>query len=318
MAARREAGLVAALLAMVIPISFINPHFLSATNFSSVSGEAALVGIVAIGQLLVVLTRNIDVSVGSVIGLTAYMSGSFVRSHATMPLFVAVLLACGVGLACGLVNGLVVAYGRVPSIVVTLGTLYVYRGIDSILSNGDEIEPGDIPQSAQNLLAHTVLGLSTLVWVCLALFAVTGVVLRWTLRGRETYQVGSNPQGAELIGVPVSRRVLAAFAISGLLAGFDGALWAGHYTIVDGQSAYGLELTVVAAVVVGGVALRGGYGSAFGVLLGTLALYTIQNVLELARVDSNYLQAFYGGAILVAVGIDMLIARRSRRNRVVI
>jgi rhamnose transport system ATP-binding protein len=318
LAARREVGLIGALLAMIIPITLVNSRFLSSTNLASVSAEATLVGFVAAGQLLVVLTRNIDVSVGSVIGLSAYLFGSCVKDHPSTPIIVAVLIAAGVGLGCGLVNGLVVGYGKVPSIVVTLGTLYVYRGIDSILSNGKEIAPGDIPQSVQNVLSHNVLGVSTLVWLGIAVFVIVGVALRWTLHGREMYQVGSNPEGAQLIGVPINRRVLTAFAASGLLAGLDGALWASHYGIVDGQSAGGLELTVVAAVVVGGVALRGGYGSALGVALGTVALFTIQNVLELAKVDSNDLPAFYGAAIIVAVTLDMLIARRSRRVKAVL
>jgi rhamnose transport system ATP-binding protein len=316
--ARRETGLIAALIAMIIPISVINSRFVSGTNLSSVSAEAALVGVVALGQMLVVLTRNIDLSIGSVIGLSAFLFGSFVKDHPHAPIIVATLIALGIGLACGLVNGAIVAYGKVPAIVVTLGTLYVYRGIDSILSNGKEITPGSIPQSVQDLVSQKVLGLSVLVWICIALFVLVGGALRWTARGREVYQTGSNPDGARLIGVPTNRRVLAAFAISGLLAGLDGTLWAAHYGIVDGQSAYGLELTVVAAVVVGGVALRGGYGTAFGVALGTIALFTIQNVLELAKVNSNDLQAFYGAAILVAVAIDMLLGRRRRQQKVVI
>lgn len=316
--ARRETGLVGALLAMIIPISLINPRFLSATNLSSVSAETALVAVVALGELLVVLTRNIDLSVGSVIGLTAFVFGSFISDHPQTPVIVATLIAAGVGLACGLVNGAIVSYGKVPSIVVTLGTLYVYRGFDSILSNGKEIAPGDIPNSVQNLIAQKVLGISVLVWLAVALFVVVGCALRWTARGREMYQVGSNPDGARLIGVPLKRRILGAFAVSGLLSGLCGALWASHYAIVDGQSAYGLELTVVAAVVVGGVALFGGYGTALGVALGAVALFTIQNVLELAKVNSDDLQAFYGAAIIVAVAIDMLIARRGRHKQVVI
>jgi ABC-type sugar transport system ATPase subunit/ribose/xylose/arabinose/galactoside ABC-type transport system permease subunit len=317
-AARREVGLIGALILMIVAISLINSRFLSSTNLSSVSAEASLVGFVAAGQLLVVLTRNIDVSVGSVIGLSAYLFGSFVKNHPGAPIVVAFLIAAGVGLGCGVVNGLMVAYGKVPSIVVTLGTLYVYRGIDSILSDGKEIAPGDIPQSVQNVLTHEVLGISTLVWLTIALFVVVGVALRWTLTGREIYQVGSNPDGARLLGVPLNRRVLLAFAVSGLLAGLDGGLWAAHYGIVDGQTAFGKELTVIAAVVVGGVALRGGYGSALGVALGTVALFTIQNALQLAKVDSDDLQAFYGAAIVVAVAVDLAIARRSRRTKAVL
>lgn len=318
LARRRECGLLAALVAIVVPISLANPRFLSGANLRSVSGEAALLGVVAAGQLLVVLTRNIDLSVASVIGLSAYLFGSFLKDHPGAPIAAGVLLALTVGLACGLINGLAVGYAKVPAIVATLSTLYVFRGVDSILANGKEIAPGDIPQSLQDEMSRSTLGLSTLVWLCLAVFALLGAVLRWTSVGRQFYQVGSNPDGARLIGVPARRRILAAFAISGTLAGLDGALWAAHYGIIDGQSALGLELTVVAAVVVGGAALRGGYGTVVGVALGTVALFTIQNALQLARVNSTSLQAFYGAAILGAVAIDMLIARRNRRHLAVI
>jgi rhamnose transport system ATP-binding protein len=312
---QREVGLLASLVALVVPLTVINPRFLTTTNLSALAGDAALVGIVAVGQMLVVLTRNIDLSVASVIGLSAYLTGAYVKANPGTSVLLALAVALAVGIACGVVNGLAVAYGRVPSIVVTLGTLYVYRGVDSLLANGQEIAPGDMPGWFLSLVSRPVLGLSMLVWVCLLLFAVTDAVLRMTRWGREIYQSGSNPGGASLIGIPVARRTLAAFTISGALAGLDGALWAAHYGIVDGQSAFGLELTVIAAVVVGGVALRGGSGSITGVALGAITLFTIQNALRLARVDANALLAFYGAAIIMAVSTDALLARRSRRSR---
>lgn len=316
--ARREAGLIAALLAIVIPISIANPNFLSVTNLTSVSTYAALIGIVALGELLVMLTRNIDLSVSSVIGLTAYLAAAVMRADPHLPLLVPVALACGVGLACGLVNGAIVGYGGVPSIVVTLGTLAVFRGLDSIISNGNEVAASDVPQAWLNLTGGSFLGIPTLVWIALALFALLGALLRWTTRGRDLYALGSNPEGARLIGVAINWRILAAFMASGLLAGFDGALWASHYATVDGQLAYGLELTVVASVVVGGVALRGGQGTVIGVALGTFALLAIQNALTLARVDPEYLQAFYGAAIIAAVTIDTIVTRHGRRGQGVV
>jgi ABC-type sugar transport system ATPase subunit/ribose/xylose/arabinose/galactoside ABC-type transport system permease subunit len=317
-AARRETGLVAALAAVVIPISLVNARFLDAANLSSLGAYGALIGIVALGELLVMLTRNIDLSVASTIGLSGYLAASALKSDPHLSLIMPILLACGVGLGCGLVNGLVVAYGEVPSIVVTLGTLAVYRGIDSIISNGQEIAASDVPQRWLNLTGGSHLGIPDLVWVGLALFGVAGAALRWTSGGRETYAAGSNPEGARLIGVPIERRVVTAFALSGLLAGLAGALWASYYATVDGQLAYGLELTVIASVVVGGVALRGGQGSVLGVALGTFALLAIQNALTLAGVNPEYLEAFYGAAIIIAVAIDMTVTRRGRQTRGVI
>jgi ribose/xylose/arabinose/galactoside ABC-type transport system permease subunit len=162
------------------------------------------------------------------------------------------------------------------------------------------------------------MGLPRVVWVAVAAFLIVGAFLRWSARGRDIYQTGSNPDGALVIGVPTKRRVLMAFAISGFLSGLAGALWALYYGIVDGNTAYGQEMTVIAAVVVGGVALRGGAGTVFGVALGTAALLVIQNALNLARVNSNDLQAFYGAAIILAATIDLLIARRRTRTEAVI
>ncbi len=314
---RREVGLLAVLLAAVVIISVINPRFLGGNNLASVASNASLVGLVALGELLVVLTRNIDVSVGSTIGLTAYIFGSLAESHPSWPIVVAIAAAIGVGLVCGAINGAVVAYGNVPSIVVTLGTMYIYRGYDSIISNGHEIAPGDIPQGAVDYVSGTDLGIPRLLWICVVAFAIAGLVLRWTRRGREFYQVGSNPDGAGVLGIPLRRRVFTSFLVSGGLAGLVGALWAMYYAVIDGNSAYGFELTVIAAVVVGGVALRGGYGTVVGVALGAIALYVIQNALNLANVNSNDLQAFYGAAILLAVAFDLTITHR-RRTRVAV
>jgi ABC-type sugar transport system ATPase subunit/ribose/xylose/arabinose/galactoside ABC-type transport system permease subunit len=315
---RRETGLVIVLVGMTMGISLANSRFFSGSNLTSVLGAGSLVAMVALGELLVVLTRNIDVSVGSTIGLAAFLFGTLLKDHPGLSPLAALAVSCLIGLACGLVNGLVVAYARVPSIVVTLGTMYIYRGLDSILANGKEIAPGDIPASAQSLADASFMGLPRVVWVAVAAFLIVGAFLRWSARGRDIYQTGSNPDGALVIGVPTKRRVLMAFAISGFLSGLAGALWALYYGIVDGNTAYGQEMTVIAAVVVGGVALRGGAGTVFGVALGTAALLVIQNALNLARVNSNDLQAFYGAAIILAATIDLLIARRRTRTEAVI
>ncbi|WP_313895840.1 ATP-binding cassette domain-containing protein [Streptomyces sp. DI166] len=314
---RRETGLLMALLALVLPLSLLNPQFLSLGNLSDLTISAALLGTVALGQLLVMLTRNIDLSVSSVIGLTAFASASLIKDHPGLPIVVPVLLACAIGLVCGVFNGLVVSYGQVPSIVATLGTLALFRGIDAMMSAGKQVAAGEVPDAWLAWTAAKPLGVSVLIWISLALFAAAGFALGRTRQGRELYASGSNPAGARQIGIPVDRHVLAAFTVSGLLAGLVGALWASHYGTVDGQAAYGLELTVIASVVVGGVALRGGSGTVQQVALGTFTLLVIENVLTLVRVDSRYLQAVFGAVILVAVSFDAALARRRSHRRAV-
>ena len=308
---KREFGLVAAMAAVIIPVAAINPRMLSAPNLTALSMDAALLIIVAVAQMLVLLTRNIDLSVASVIGLSAYGAASTMHLHPDLNVFIGLGVASGIGLLCGLVNGLVITIGRVPAIVVTLGTLSVFRGIDSMWTGGKQISADQVPQAWLDLTSGRIAGVPALVFIAAGVLLLVGFVLRSLPLGREFFAIGSNPDGAELIGIPVKRRVLGAFAVAGLLAGFDGGLWASRYATIDARVATGFELTVIASVVVGGVAIRGGAGTALGVTLGALLLLIIRNGLILIRVDPLWLEGVYGLVILGAVTINLIATRRS-------
>ncbi|OWY14253.1 ABC transporter [Thioclava sp. JM3] len=311
---RRELGLLVAIFAVMIPVTALNPRMISASNLYSIGMDAALLGLVALGQMLVILTRNIDLSVASVIGLTAYASAALMSAHPALPAFVAVVMAIVIGAGLGVFNGVVIAYGRVPSIVATLGTMSIFRGLDSIFVGGNQISADEVPEHWLNLAGTRVAGIPMIVLISVAVLALAAFLLARTRYGRELYAVGSNPAGADLIGIPSTRRIFAAFVISGALAGLMGALWASRYATVDARVAFGFELTVVAAVVVGGVAIRGGSGTVLGIVLGALALLIIRNGLVLVRVDPLWLQGIYGLVILVAITIDAKIAARHERN----
>jgi rhamnose transport system ATP-binding protein len=310
--AQREVGLVCAMAAVVIPVTLINPRMVGGENLTAIAMDAALLMIVAVGQMLVMLTRNIDLSVASVIGLSAYGAASFMHNHPASAVLVGVGVASLIGLGCGILNGLVVTLGGVPSIVVTLGSLAVFRGLVSLWAGGRQISADQVPQAWLDLTGARVLGVPAVVLIALAVLAAIGAILRGLASGREIYAIGSNPDGAALIGIRTTLLVLGVFAAAGLLAGFDGALWASRYATIDARVAMGFELTVIASVVVGGVALRGGAGSVFGVALGALTLLVIQNGLTLVRVDPLWLQGVYGVVILAAVAIDAVVARRTR------
>jgi rhamnose transport system ATP-binding protein len=311
---KREFGLVAAMAAVVIPVAAINPRMLSGPNVTALSMDAALLIIVAVAQMLVLLTRNIDLSVASVIGLSAYGAATTLHAHPDLNVFAGLAVASGIGLLCGLVNGAVVTIGRVPAIVVTLGTLSVFRGIDSLWTGGKQISADQVPQAWLDLTTGRVAGVPGLVFIAAGVLLVTAFVLRSMPLGRELYAIGSNPDGAELIGIPVKRRVLGAFAVAGLLAGFDGGLWASRYATIDARVATGFELTVIACVVVGGVAIRGGAGTVLGITLGALTLLIIRNGLILIRVDPLWLEGVYGLVILGAVTINLIVTRRSQSH----
>ncbi|WMS44593.1 ATP-binding cassette domain-containing protein [Acuticoccus sp. MNP-M23] len=311
---RREVGLLVAILAVIIPVTIINPRMMSPANLTPLTMDAALLGFVALGQMLVILTRNIDLSVASVIGLTAYTSAGLMSANPELPAIAGVAFACVLGAGLGSINGLIIAYGRVPSIVATLGTMSIFRGLHSLWAGGDQISADEVPAHWLALAGTEVLGIPLIVLLAVVVLAVAAFVLSRTRWGRELYGVGSNPGGADLIGIPSTRRIFSAFVLAGALAGLTGALWASRYATVDARVAFGFELTVVAAVVVGGVAIRGGSGTVLGIVLGALALLIIRNGLVLVRVDPLWLQGIYGLVILVAITIDAKIAARHERR----
>jgi ABC-type sugar transport system ATPase subunit/ribose/xylose/arabinose/galactoside ABC-type transport system permease subunit len=311
---RREVGLACAIAAVSLPVMLLNPRMISAENLTAIAMDAALLMIVAVAQMLVLLTRNIDLSVASVIGLSAYGAARFMHLHPESPALTGVGVAIAIGLACGALNGAVVTFGRIPAIVVTLGTLSVFRGLNSLWAGGKQISADQVPQSWLDLTSSKILGIPAVVLIAVATLISMAIVLRRLPSGRELYAIGSNPDGAALIGIRVKTLVLSAFMLAGSLAGFDGALWASRYATIDARVALGFELTVIASVVVGGVAIRGGAGSVLGVALGALTLLVIQNGLTLVRVDPLWLEGMYGLLILLAVGVDTLVGRRAEHS----
>ena len=311
--AQREIGLILAVLAIVVPVTALNPRMISPTNLVSLGMDAALLAIVALGQMMVILTRNIDLSVASVIGFTAYSAAFFMSANPDFPAVAAIVVAIAIGSFAGVINGTVIAFGRVPAIVATLGTMSVFRGFHSIFADGDQISADEVPNHWLDVASAKIAGVPVLMVISGTILAFAALVLRRTQWGRELYGVGSNPEGADLVGVPAPKRIFAVFVIAGALAGLMGALWASRYATVDARVAFGFELTVIASVVVGGVAIRGGSGTVLGVLLGAITLLIIRNGLTLVRIDPLWLQGVYGLVILAAIFIDAKVAERAAR-----
>ncbi len=310
---QRELGLFATFAAIVLPISLLNANFYKPTNIADLGIYASLLGIVAIGQMLVILTRNIDLSVASTLALSAYAAASTMRAAPDAPIALGIGVALVVGAACGALNGALVAFANVPSIVATLGTLAVYRGVLSFISSGDRVRPDDVGEPWLAWTRVAPLGIPLIVIVAVLVVVAALMFTTSTKAGREIYFVGSNREGAELIGIRSARRIFLVFVAAGVLAGLSGAMWASWYPYVDGQVAIGLETAIIAGVVVGGVALRGGSGSVMGVVIGSLGLLALRKVLTIAGVPDQYLQAVYGLAIIAAITIDVLVTRAAGR-----
>ncbi len=249
-------------------------------------------------------------AVVSVLGLTAFMTGNLFVDHSGLPIVAALLVGILIGIGCGAVNGIITAVGRVPSLVVTLGTLYVFRGIDYAFAGGRQVNAENLPDSLLNLGSGRLLGVPYLAIITVVVVAAATYALRSFRSGRELYAIGSNPDAAVLAGIPVGRRVLAAFVASGAVAGLAGALWTARFGTVDAAAGTGFELQVIAAVVVGGVAIFGGSGTVVGAALGALLLSTIGSALVVLRVPSFWLQAIAGALLLGAIALDRLIGLR--------
>ena len=306
----RELGILAALALVVIVTTAVNPRFLSGQSIRDLLLNAAIIALLTVGQTLVVVTRNVDLSVGSVLGLTAFMTGTLFVGRPGLPVVAAVLAGVLVGVVCGAVNGAVTAIGKVPSLVVTLGTLYVFRGIDYAWAGGRQINAADLPDSLLTLGSGRLLGVPYLVAITVVLVAVAAFALRSYRLGRELYAIGSNPDAAVLAGIPVGRRLLAAFVLSGAVAGLGGVLFTARYGTVDATAGTGFELQVISAVVVGGVAIFGGSGSVVGAALGALLLSTIGSAIVVLRVPSFWQQAIVGALLIGAIALDRLLALR--------
>ena len=309
----RESGIVVALVLLLAVTAARNPRFLSPQSLRDLLLSAAIVAVMAAGQTSVIVTRNVDLSVGSVLGLVAFGTGKLFLAAPDLPIVVVVAVGILGGAALGALNGGLVAAAKVPSLVVTLGTLYIYRGIDFAWASGQQINAADLPDAFLDLGTARLLGVPVLALVALAMTFLVAQWMRHHRSGRELYAIGSDPDGAELYGLPVGRRVLTAMTVSGASAGLAGVMYAARFGTLDATVGRGIELEVVAAAVVGGVAIFGGSGSAWGAAIGAVLLTTISTSLAVLRVNPFWQQAVVGLLILGAISLDKVLAIRTER-----
>ena len=310
----RELPVTVALIALVIITTVVNPLFLSPQGVKDLLLNATIVIILAVGQALVIITRNVDLSVGSILGLVAFGTGTLFATVPGLPIIVVFLAGMLLGAVLGAINGLLVTVAKVPALVITLGTLYIYRGLNNAWAGGTQYFAGDRPDAFGSLSVDTVLGFPLITLIAVVVVVIVAVYLAGTRPGRDLYAIGSDPDAAKLFGIPVSRRVFLAFLTNGVLAGLAGVLYASRFNSVGATTGSGLELAVVAAAVVGGVALFGGSGSVVGAAMGALLLTTITSALTALRVDKFWQEAIVGVLILSAIIIDRIASVRTARK----
>ena len=314
----RELILLAVTVGLLLFFASQIENYFDPRSVNRLTTGLAIPLVVAVGQVMVVLTRNIDLSVSSIVGLAAYMTGTLLTRDNSLSPFAAVLIAMLIGLTLGVINGLIVAYGGVPAIIATLGTLALYRVILVEFSGARTVTTADLPDWLNDVPSATVLtiaeyDLRLMVGIALVVVILGQLTLRYLPFGRRLYAIGSNPEAARNAGLPVKRDVFTAFVISGTLSGLAGFMFLVRFGNITVTAAQGLELQVVAAVVVGGVAIFGGSGSMIGALLGVLLIEILQqSLLRWAGISEFVKDAILGLLILVAVTADTIILGRLR------
>jgi rhamnose transport system permease protein len=310
----RELG-IGIVIVIVFGLTTLHNHaFASEHSVQQLLAGAALVALLGVGETLVIVTRNVDLSVGSVLGLSAYLVGDLFVHHPHTPVILGFVVGTAIGAGIGAINGLITTVTRVPSLVVTLAALYIVRGVDAIIVNGKQTDPSSIPRSFQAVGYETIFGVPWLAVVVAVVIAIAGYAMRSFRSSRDLYAIGSNPDAAALAGLPVGRRVFTAFVVSGALAGLGGALFLAEFATINATGGSGYELLVISAVVVGGVAIFGGSGTVLGAALGALLLNTINQALVASRISSFWNQAVAGALLLAAIAFDRWLGLRVSRR----
>ncbi|WEO79233.1 ABC transporter permease [Cryobacterium sp. SO2] len=311
----RETSILLALIVVIVAATAVNPNFIfSSDGWRDLLLTPAILILVAIGQAIVIITRSVDLSVGSVLGLTAYLTGRLFIDIPGIPVVAVFVAGIVFGGLLGLINGALVAFARVPALVITLGTLYAYRGINVLWAGSDRINASDMPKDFLALGTGSLLGIPLLTLIALVVLAAAGWYMRNTRGGREFYAIGSEPAAAELYGLKVTRRILIAFIACGSLAGLAGVLYAARYGTINSQAGSGFELDAVGAAVIGGVAIFGGSGTVWGAALGAALLLTINRALPILGVPDFWQRAVVGALIIGAIVLDRILALRQSRK----
>lgn len=305
----REVGIGIFILLLMTAVTLRNPRFLTVDNFQDILLNISILVIVALAQTMVIITKSIDLSVASMVGLTAMMVSFIIKRYPEFSPISAVLLGMALGSVLGVFNGLVIAFGKVPPIIATLGTLSIYRGLVFLYSQGTWINSFEMSKSFRLISKGTPLGIPNIILFAIAAVILVYYFLNHTRTGRDIYAVGSNADAAQFVGIRKDRIIFLVYVLSGIACGLGGVLWASRFESAQTNTALGLELQTVAASVIGGVSISGGVGTVPGVVLGAILLGIIQNSLPLVHISPFWQLALQGLLILIAIVTDSLIQR---------
>ncbi len=300
------------ILFVSILISFRYPRFLSPENVKDIIKDTVILMIVSIGQMMVIVTAGIDLSVASGIALTGMSVGLLNQHYPGIPIFLIILISMIIGGALGSFNGFLIAYASIPPIIMTLGTMSIYRGFVFVLSGGTWVSAHEMTEGFKNIAGGYIFGIPNLFLFAVVILTVFAIFLNKTKTGREVYAIGSNELGAEYAGINVKKIKYLVYLFSGIIFGLAGLLWVSRYASAQNDTAMGFELQTVAACVIGGVSIAGGSGTVTGVILGALFLGIVYNALTVINISPFWRMAISGFLILVAIVVNTIAKKKTQ------
>lgn len=311
----REVAIVMMILIVAILVQIrTGGIFFAANNLYDLFREASILIMVSMGMMMVILTGNIDLSLGSIMGLSGMLVALTLKKHNDIPLILLFVLAIVVGAICGLINGFIVAKLHVYALIATLATKYIFRGVVYLFSGGAWVAQADMTPEFISITTTNFLGINSLMWFAIVITVLTYILLHKTATGRKFYAVGNSQESAKVTGIKVRASQILAYVLCGIICGISGLLWICKYGNAQSESCDGYEISVIAAVVVGGCSISGGMGTVVGVVLGAILMGTLNNILPLIQVSTYWQQAIKGFVILVSIVINAYMQKRVKRN----
>ena len=310
----REIGLLLFIIILSVVVQLRNPVFLSISNITAILTNTAILGILAVGMMLVLVTQGIDLSIGSIIAFTGMVTALIVARFPEIQPVTALLIGTFLGMCIGAVTGILVSIFEILPIIATLGMMNIVRGLTYVVSGGKWVSSYQMSTGFKAIATGKIFGINTLIVIAVVIYIIAAYFISYSRTGRRIYAVGSNPEAASVSGLPKRRLVFLAYAIMGALSGLAGVLWVAKFASAQGNTAMGYELQVIAACILGGVSISGGIGKLSGLILGTLLLGILNNALPLINISPFWQQGIQGVIILTAVITNILVKRNTEKT----
>jgi rhamnose transport system permease protein len=310
----RELGLVLFIVVVSAAVQARNHEFLTVLNIGQLLTNTAILGILSAGMMMVLLTGGIDLSIGATMAFSGMVTALTVRGNPGIPAAILVLEGTVIGAAAGFVIGILIARFSILPIIASLGLMNVIRGLTYMVSGGRWVSAYQMSEGFKALATGRILGVNNLIVIAIITYVLFYYFITYTRTGRRIYAVGSNPEAAEITGLPRKRIVTLVYVLMGALAGLSGVLWVAKFASAQGDTAAGYEMNVIAACVLGGVSVSGGRGKVAGLLLGVILFGILANALPLINVSPFWQQAIQGFVILAAIITNVLIKRNNDRT----